>query len=135
VAAAPVPSSAARVADTTPPAASSASAADVVAAAVDAPTTAAPLSAPAETREPEHDTQLELIFKTEPNFPTRLTDSLGSGSVVVDIQVRPDGSVARAHVVRSSHPGLERAAQEAVLGWRFKPMSETVSGRVEITFE
>jgi TonB family protein len=135
----PAPSSAAPVAATTPPAApppaSSASTADV-AAAVDAPTIAAPPSASAETREPEHhNTQLELIYKTEPNFPTRLTDSLGSGSVVVDIQVRPDGSVASARVVRSSHPGLERAAQEAVLGWRFKPISETVSGRVEISFE
>jgi TonB family protein len=79
--------------------------------------------------------KLELVSSVEPEFPARLVRSLGAGSVVVNFDVRPDGTVARAEVSRSSHRGLNEAALAAVAAWRFKPISETMPGVVELKFE
>ncbi len=79
--------------------------------------------------------KLELISSVEPEFPARLVRSLGKGSVVVNFDVRPDGTVARTEIASSSHRGLNEAAQAAVAVWRFKPISETLPGVVELKFE
>ncbi len=83
--------------------------------------------------------KLELVSSVEPEFPARLVRSLGKGSVVVNFDVRPDGTVAlalaRTEVSSSSHRGLNEAAQAAVAAWRFKPISETMPGVVELKFE
>ncbi len=79
--------------------------------------------------------KLELVSSVEPDFPARLMRQLGKGSVVVNFEVRPDGTVARTEVVSSPHSGLNAAAQAAVAAWRFKPISETMPGVVELTFE
>jgi len=79
--------------------------------------------------------KLELVESVEPEFPSRLLRSLGGGSVVVQFEVQPDGTVVRPEVVRSSHRGLNAAAQAAVAAWRFKPVSENVPGVVELKFE
>ena len=60
---------------------------------------------------------------------------IGKGSVVVRFDVRPDGTVARTEVTSSSHRGLNEAASAAVAAWRFKPISETLPGVVELKFE
>jgi TonB family protein len=51
------------------------------------------------------------------------------------VEVRPDGTVASSEVVRSSHRGLNAAAEAAVLAWRFKPTGQTLPGQVELRFE
>jgi TonB family protein len=79
--------------------------------------------------------KLELVSSVEAEFPARLVRSLGKGSVVVNFDVRPDGTVARTEVARSSHRGLNEAALSAVAAWRFKPISETMPGVVELKFE
>jgi TonB family protein len=79
--------------------------------------------------------KLELVSSVEPEFPARLVRSLGKGSVVVNFDVRPDGTVARTEVASSSHRGLNEAALSAVAAWRFKPISETLPGVVELKFE
>lgn len=79
--------------------------------------------------------KLELIQSEEPIFPSRLVRQLGNGSVVVRFEVRPDGTVAQPEVVQSSHRGLNAAAVAAVSAWRFKPISETAPGIVELKFE
>ena len=79
--------------------------------------------------------KLELVESVEPEFPARLVRTLGRGSVVVQFDVLPDGSVVRPEVVRSSHKGLDAAAQAAVAAWRFKPISETAPGLVELKFD
>lgn len=79
--------------------------------------------------------KLELVSSVEPEFPPRLVRSLGKGSVVVNFDVRPDGTVGRTEVSISSHRGLNEAAQAAVAAWRFKPISETMPGVVELKFE
>jgi TonB family protein len=93
-----------------------------------------PTAAPVETATPRA-TKLELVSSVEPQFPSRLIQSLRSGSVVVNFDVRPDGTVARTEVVRSSHRGLNAAAEAAVAAWRFKPLSQTVPGVVELKFD
>lgn len=79
--------------------------------------------------------KLELVSSVEPEFPPRLVRQIGKGSVVVRFDVRPDGTVARTEVTSSSHRGLNEAASAAVAAWRFKPISETLPGVVELKFE
>jgi TonB family protein len=79
--------------------------------------------------------KLELVASVEPEFPSRLVRSLGNGKVLVNFDVRPDGTVARAEVVRSTHRGLNAAAEAAVMAWRFKPTGQTLPGQVELGFE
>ena len=79
--------------------------------------------------------KLELVSSIEPAFPAHLVRSLGRGSVVVNFEVRPDGTVAHTEVASSSHRGLNEAAQAAVAAWRFKPISESLPGVVELKFE
>jgi periplasmic protein TonB len=94
----------------------------------------APAPAPASAA-PLRQTTLELMASMQPAFPGRLLRSLGKGSVQVEFEVRPDGSVSRATVLRSPDPGLNAAALAAVRAWRFKPVSELVTGTVELRFE
>jgi TonB family protein len=116
---------------------------EIPATATPAATSAAPLTAvavsPASAALPEpvvpKNTKLELIQSEEPVFPSRLVRQLGNGSVVVRFDVRPDGTVVQPEVVQSSHRGLNAAAVAAVSAWRFKPISETAPGIVELKFE
>ena len=85
------------------------------------------------TERAQHDA--DKVSSVEPEFPPRLVRSLGKGSVVVNFDVRPDGTVGRTEVSISSHRGLNEAAQAAVAAWRFKPISETMPGVVELKFE
>lgn len=96
---------------------------------------ASPVSAASPEPAVPKNTKLELIQSEEPLFPSRLVRQLGNGSVVVRFDVRPDGTVAQPEVVQSSHRGLNAAAVAAVSAWRFKPISETAPGIVELKFE
>lgn len=78
---------------------------------------------------------LELVSSVEPEFPSHLVRRLGQGSVVVNFDVLPDGSVGKTAIIKSSHQGLNSAAQAAVAAWRFKPVSETTAGVTELRFE
>lgn len=94
--------------------------------------TAAPLPAPnAVAAKPV----LELVSSVTPEFPRALVRRLGSGSVVVNFEVLPDGSVGATTIVKTSHQGLNGAAQAAVAAWRFKPISEAADGVTELRFE
>jgi TonB family protein len=78
---------------------------------------------------------LELVSSVTPDFPKALVRRLGSGSVVVNFEVLPDGSVGTTAIAKTSHQGLNGAAQAAVAAWRFKPISEPASGVTELRFE
>ena len=78
---------------------------------------------------------LELVSSVTPEFPKALLRRLGSGSVVVNFEVLPDGSVGTTTVEKTSHQGLNGAAQAAVAAWRFKPISEPAFGVTELRFE
>jgi TonB family protein len=121
---------AAPAATVTTPADAAATASPAPAAALAPVTTLAPVAVAA-----PRSLKLELVSSVEPEFPARLVRSLGRGSVVVHFEVRPDGTVARTEIASSSHRGLNEAAQTAVAAWRFKPISETLPGVVELKFE
>jgi TonB family protein len=91
----------------------------------------APVPAPPPTATP----RLELVSSVEPEFPARLLRTVGSGKILVQFDVRPDGTVSRATVVRSPNRGLNAPAEAAVMAWRFKPTGQTLPGEVELTFE
>ncbi len=107
--------------------------------AVPADTVAAPPPvahlSPTPVTEPAMPPRLELVSRVEPEFPWRVLRMVGSGKVLVNFDVRPDGTVGRAEVVSSPHRGLNAAAEAAVLAWRFKPTGQTLLGQVEMRFE
>jgi TonB family protein len=91
----------------------------------------APVPVPA----PKATPRLELVSSVEPEFPARLLRAVGSGKILVQFDVRPDGTVSRATVVRSPNRGLNAPAEAAVMAWRFKPTGQALPGEVELTFE
>lgn len=56
-----------------------------------------------------------------PNYPTQLKRDGITGMVSVSIMVNEQGEVEDAKVVKSSNPGFDQAAIEAVSKWKFKP--------------
>lgn len=78
---------------------------------------------------------LVLVSSVEPEFPRQLTRRLGQGSVVVNFEVLPDGTVGATHIDKTRHPGLNAAALAAVAAWRFKPISKATAGVTELRFE
>lgn len=82
----------------------------------------------------EDDTPLVAVLRTEPDFPANLMRQLRKGSVQVAFTVQPDGSVAQARSVSSSHPRLVQAAVATVTQWRFQPLRHSQQAVVELGF-
>ena len=78
---------------------------------------------------------LVLLSSVEPDFPRQLTRRLGQGSVVVNFEVLPDGTVGATHIEKSRHAGLNEAALAAVAAWRFKPIGTATAAVTELRFE
>ena len=93
----------------------------------------APDSAPAVPAPKE--APLRPVAQANPQFPEDVMQTLGQGSVSVRFTVLPDGSVANAEVLSSSHRKLNRSALEAVAQWRFEPIPNARSARVELGFK
>jgi TonB family protein len=85
----------------------------------------------------------KLIKKVEPVHPTEAADQPIAGTVRVQFAIGADGAVHRAHAISgkgySDHPSLMKAAEEAVMQWRYQPA--TLLGRaietnttVDVTF-
>lgn len=79
------------------------------------------------------------IAQPTPVYPPELLRNRITGEVVVQFVVRPDGSVDRAFVERSTNPGFDEAALRAVRRWRFTPperdgQAVSVRMRVAIPF-
>lgn len=61
-----------------------------------------------------------LIHRVEPQYPEDARQQKIQGSVVLDVQVGPDGTVQDVQIV-SGPPQLAQASTDAVKQWRFKP--------------
>jgi TonB family protein len=93
------------------------------------------LSAPPELLpESPPELPLQLLNRVEPDFPRQLLREVDSGSVLVRFKVAPDGSVAHAEAMRSSHRQLVRGTLDAVKRWRFAPIAQAREAMVEIGF-
>jgi len=99
----------------------------VAKAAPAAPTPAPPL-------EPEGEDPLVFVRQVEPEFPGHAMRMLGKGSVQVRFEVKPDGTVGRTEVVKSTSARLNQAAVAAVAQWRFMPVRHAQTGIVDLGF-
>ncbi|HEY4294809.1 energy transducer TonB [Luteibacter sp.] len=74
-------------------------------------------AAPAPTPTPA---ELVPVYMPSPRYPIAALRAQREGRVVLSVTVTPDGDVTRVSVGRSSgDESLDRAAEEAVRGWRF----------------
>lgn len=67
------------------------------------------------------DQKLEPRLRPLPIYPFEMRRSGLKGEVVVEFIVDTQGNVREPVIVRSTHPGFEQAALDAVLKWKFKP--------------
>ena len=62
----------------------------------------------------------DVPVPVETPVPSYPVTAVGSGVVVVEVEVGPTGSVATARVIRAS-PGFDRTAADVARHWRFRP--------------
>jgi protein TonB len=67
------------------------------------------------------DKPLEPRVRPLPVYPFDMRRSGISGEVLVEFIVDTQGNVRDPRIIRSSHPGFEQAALDAVLKWKFRP--------------
>lgn len=84
--------------------------------------------------EPEEDDPLVFVHQVEPEFSRMAMRFLNKGSVQVRFEVKPDGTVGRTEVVKSSSTRLNQAAIAAVAQWRFQPLRHAQTGIVDLGF-
>ena len=80
------------------------------------------------------DAALIPVHRTDPEFPTGLMRSLRKGMVQVSFTVQPDGSVAQAQAVSTTHARLNQAAIATVSQWRFQPLRHAQHAVVDLGF-
>jgi len=78
---------------------------------------------------------LKLLSRVDPEMPRQLQPHIRSGQVQVRFTVQPDGRVAGPEVVQTTNRRLSEAAVDAVLQWRFAPITEARTATVEIGFK
>jgi TonB family protein len=74
--------------------------------------------------------KLQILRQVQPIYPEFAKRARMSGRVTLEVDVAPDGSVTNSHV-QSGNPILARAAEDAVLGWRYRPYSP-VGGQASV---
>ena len=80
-----------------------------------------------------------LIHKVEPDYTDLARDAKTEGTVVLAIEVGPDGKAHNIQVIRSLDEGLDNNAIETVRQWEFEPAVKdgepvTVRANVEVNY-
>lgn len=116
------------------PAAAPQDAAAASAAAADAARLALAVAAPAPAQVPA--AALELLSSVQPELPERILSRMRrDGEVTLVFRVNPDGSVADLNVQSSNNAALDAIALDAVRQWRYKPIGEARTHRVQFVFK
>jgi protein TonB len=63
-----------------------------------------------------------LLHRVEPTYPDVAAMAQLTGLVILEATVNADGCVNSVKVLRSRHPLLDRAAQDAMMQWRYSPL-------------
>jgi protein TonB len=63
-----------------------------------------------------------LLRRIEPTYPEMAAIAHVTGMVILEATVNTDGCVQSAMVLRSRHPLLDKAAQEALMQWQYSPL-------------
>lgn len=62
------------------------------------------------------------LVRIQPRYPAQAARNRLSGTVIVEFEITPDGSVTNPRVVRSEPSNIfDEAAVKAILRWKFKP--------------
>jgi len=80
-----------------------------------------------------------LLYKVEPEYSEEARKAKYQGTVVLYVEVDPNGHAVNPRVIRSLGLGLDEKAMEAVRKWRFKPgykdgHAVTVAAQIEVNF-
>jgi len=80
-----------------------------------------------------------LLYKTEPEYTEEARLAKYQGTVLVYVEIGPDGKAHNMKVVRGLGLGLDEKAIEAVAKWKFKPGQKegqpvTVQATIEVNF-
>jgi TonB family protein len=81
-----------------------------------------------------------VLYKVDPNYTREARDAKIEGTVVVDLEVHPDGKAHNLRVERTLDPGLDQRALDAISAWRFQPATKNgkpiaVKANIEINFK
>jgi len=81
----------------------------------------------------------QLLHKVEPEYSEEARKAKYQGTVLLYIEVSPDGRATNIKVARSLGLGLDEKAIEAVKQWKFKPGQKngtpvTVAATIEVNF-
>jgi protein TonB len=63
-----------------------------------------------------------LLRRVEPVYPELAASAHVGGMVILEAVVNADGCVQSARVLRSRHPLLDRAAEDALMQWQYTPL-------------
>jgi TonB family protein len=75
-----------------------------------------------------------LKFSPAPEYPVIARKMNIKGSVLLEVSIRPDGTVKDAKIL-GGHPALADAALKAVMKWSYEPASKTSVVVVRLAFE
>ena len=80
-----------------------------------------------------------LIYKVEPEYTGEARQAKLQGTVLLSVQIGPDGKASVAKVLHSLGLGLDERAMETVAKWRFTPGMKdgkpvTVEAQIEVNF-
>ncbi|MBZ5579376.1 MAG: energy transducer TonB [Acidobacteriia bacterium] len=80
-----------------------------------------------------------LLYKVEPEYSEEARKAKFQGTVILYVEVAPDGRAVNPKVVRSLGLGLDEKAIEAVRKWKFRPGYKdgkpvTVAATIEVNF-
>ena len=64
----------------------------------------------------------DLLQRVEPVYPDIAAIAHVTGLVILEAVVNADGCVASVKVLRSRHPLLDKASEDALLQWRYSPL-------------
>jgi TonB family protein len=81
-----------------------------------------------------------VLYKVDPNYTQEARDAKIEGTVMVDVEVHPDGKAHNLKVKRTLDPGLDQRALDAISAWRFQPATKNgkpiaVKATIEINFK
>ena len=80
-----------------------------------------------------------LLYKVEPEYSEEARKAKYQGTVILYVEVTPDGRAVNPRVMRSLGLGLDEKAVEAVKKWKFRPGYKdgkpvTVAATIEVNF-
>jgi TonB family protein len=80
-----------------------------------------------------------LKSKVEPEYSAEARAAKYSGTVLLRVEIGPDGTTQNVQVVRPLGLGLDEKAEQAVSQWRFQPATKdgqpvTMAATIEVNF-